>query len=603
MSRRSQVPQTPASSLRDPTTLHPNAPHHSWFTSPARSHANYGQGKELPLHLIQLILEHLDDAGDLARVTRTSRLFYYMTLPRLYEEVTLRSYSEIRYVDDRPMGFGGGSPFAMGLNSLVSRTYANYVQTFRVIGEWKEHDVEDYSKGRVPDNSMMLQIALRAALDKMQHLTTFAWELNTKPLHSVYEGLMHKSSLTTFILRCPSRRIPRPTSVVPPLPNLRTLIVYDIDPLCYPDNISVLLCAAQKLENLKLHWNPRIRETGEASVSLHAIFGRIMSARNPIPLKRFALYNLYAGNDAEGFDKVTNPDTLEEITLINTFGNKDPMTVFLDDTWRINHIPSIPQNLTMMRVDAPDKEHVRMLYLMRGLERLYIVSDTVSSVPTGAAPTPTSPSNPITPTVAMATNGAANSGILSANPSATNSPKITEHQCRSIASDYLAVIQSNHTTMRHLLLSDRWSLSASAIQRICQACPNLEQLGIACDPNPHETLRLVIKCCPKLFALRLLFRRDSDSMENSIDDVDDDVQKFMLSSELWRPEYKNLKYLGVAHYVWKIGSAIMPRKTVQAPNGEMQKVGPFRSIELADRKAVEGVEIWSMDSTAFVAKF
>jgi hypothetical protein len=63
----------------------------------------------------------------------------------------------------------------MGLNTLVSRNLADYIQSFRVVGEWREHDLEDYTKGRVPDNSMMLQIALRAALDKMKNLKVFAY--------------------------------------------------------------------------------------------------------------------------------------------------------------------------------------------------------------------------------------------------------------------------------------------------------------------------------------------------------------------------------------------------------------------------------------------
>lgn len=63
----------------------------------------------------------------------------------------------------------------MGLNTLVSRNFTDYVQTFRVAGEWREHDVDEYTKGRVPDNSMMLQVAMRAALDKMKNLTTFAY--------------------------------------------------------------------------------------------------------------------------------------------------------------------------------------------------------------------------------------------------------------------------------------------------------------------------------------------------------------------------------------------------------------------------------------------
>lgn len=35
------------------------APIHSWLTSPARSHPNAAQAKELPLHLIQLILTYV----------------------------------------------------------------------------------------------------------------------------------------------------------------------------------------------------------------------------------------------------------------------------------------------------------------------------------------------------------------------------------------------------------------------------------------------------------------------------------------------------------------------------------------------------------------
>ena len=98
-----------------------------------------------------------------------------MTLPRLYQEVTLRSYAETRYINGRPAGYGSGSPFAMGLNSLVSRNYTDYVERFRVVGEWREHDVDDYSKGLVPDNSMVLQVAMRAAMDKMKNLKSFAY--------------------------------------------------------------------------------------------------------------------------------------------------------------------------------------------------------------------------------------------------------------------------------------------------------------------------------------------------------------------------------------------------------------------------------------------
>lgn len=98
-----------------------------------------------------------------------------MALPRLYEHVTLHAYPEIRFVDGKPEGYGNGSPFAMGLNTLVSRNFSDYIRKFSVVGDWREHDVDFYKQGRVPDNSMVLQIAMRAALDRMKNLESFAY--------------------------------------------------------------------------------------------------------------------------------------------------------------------------------------------------------------------------------------------------------------------------------------------------------------------------------------------------------------------------------------------------------------------------------------------
>ncbi|KAF2475156.1 uncharacterized protein BDR25DRAFT_213858 [Lindgomyces ingoldianus] len=569
------------------------APHHGWLTSPARSHANVGQGSELPLHLIALILSHLDNVADLARITRTSRLFYYMTLPRLYEEVTLRSYSEIRYVNGRPEGYGNGSPFAMGLNTLVSRTFTDYVQTFRVIGDWREHDIEDYSKGRVPDNSMMLQVAMRAALDKMKNLQTFAWELNTKPMQTIYQGIMTKPSLTSLTLRCQTKRIPRPTALIPPLPNLKTLIVYDMDPLCYPDDISLLLLTSKKLENLMLHWSPRMRESGEESVNLMNYFGRCLAARYAVPAKRLALYNLYARNTGEGFENCLDASSGEEITVINCMGSSDPMTVFLDDTWRVNSNHKIPERLKMMRGDIVDKEHVTMLAKFHGLERLYLLSRRKTSRGSSTAATPTTPSVS-TPSNCTSTNGA----------------PFTEHQCKSLAGDYLAIIASNHRTMRHLLLLDNWQLSDGALLKLCQSCPDLEQLGFSSGVPPLGFLRQCLSLVPKLWALRVLIRPGSDLAEK-LDSIEFEMHQFALATELWRPEYKNLRYFGLGDkYTFKLGGVVFPPKGSQAniPDGQAnsmnaRKMGPIRVMRRIEREDVKHVEIWCMDSTEFEPKF
>ncbi|KAJ4354879.1 hypothetical protein N0V95_003413 [Ascochyta clinopodiicola] len=574
------------------------APIHTWFTSPARSHPNAAQAKELPLHLIQLILTHLDHVGDLARITRTSRLFYYMTLPRLYEHVTLRSHAEIRYIDGRPEGFGGGSPFSSGLNTLVSRTFAEYVQLFRVIGDWREHDVDDYKQGRVPDNSMVLQIAMRAALDRMKNLQAFAWELNTKPLTTVYQGLINKPTLTSLTLRCQTNRIPRPTTTIPALPNLKTLVMYDIDPLCYPDDISLVLASAKGLENLKLHWSPRMRENGEESINLMSMFARCVADKVSLPIRRFEMWNLYTRFFGDSNEEIFNPLTISELTIINSMGSSDPMTVFLDDTWRLQHRHPVQPNLKMIRMDTMDKEVVRMLREFKGLERLYIVSTKRTRG------TPKSDSTVATPT----TPSVATPGMTNGTTSAAGTPNMNEHQCRGVGGDFLAVVQANHRGMRHLLLSDLWRLTDEALYKICQTLPQLEQLGYSGDVSQFESLRQIVSLVPNLWAIRFLIRPGTEFAERI--DTTEDMHPFAIATEFWRPEYKNVKYIGLGErLVYKLGGVIYPPKGApEIPKGQensinARRAGPVRHIERVSRESVKWIEIWGMDSTEFEVSF
>ena len=98
-----------------------------------------------------------------------------MALPLLYKNVTLTSYDKIRYnTDDLPEGYGSASPFSMGLNAVVTRNVASLVRSFRLRGEWREDGLEEHARvGRVPDSSMMLNITVRAAVDKMASLESF----------------------------------------------------------------------------------------------------------------------------------------------------------------------------------------------------------------------------------------------------------------------------------------------------------------------------------------------------------------------------------------------------------------------------------------------
>jgi hypothetical protein len=61
----------------------------------------------------------------------------------------------------------------MALDGLVSRNIGAYVRDFRLVGAWKEVGFEEFEKGRVPDNTMMLNIVVKAALEKMEKLEAF----------------------------------------------------------------------------------------------------------------------------------------------------------------------------------------------------------------------------------------------------------------------------------------------------------------------------------------------------------------------------------------------------------------------------------------------
>lgn len=411
-----------------------------------------------------------------------------------------------------------------------------------------------------------------------------SWELSIAPLQTVYQGLALRHTLAALTIRCQGSRTPRPTTVVPPMPHLETLVVYDIDPLCYPDDFSLLILGSKKLQNLKLHWSPRMRDSGEESVNLLTVFGRCLAAQYTLSLKRVAIYNLYTRYQSEAVDNIIDHATLAEITAINSMGSSDPMTAFLDHSWRVNRNQPTHVNLKMFRTDNIDREVAAMLRHFTGLERLYLVSDrsrSHSSKTQSAATTPATPST-------VAPDGV---------------PAVTEHTCRTSASEHLAAIQTNHRTMRHLLLSDRWQLSDDAFFKLCQSCPNLEQLGLACLVPPLESLRQLMAMMPKLWALRFLVPPNTD-IADKMAVIDPEMRKFAIATEFWRPEYSNLKYLSMGDcHVYKLGEVYYPPNSngeiSQDPGNSMnaKRAGPIRKVEVISGEDMGHVEIWAMDTT------
>jgi hypothetical protein len=97
-----------------------------------------------------------------------------MTLPHLYKNLTLISYDKIYYREDCSTECGSASPFSMGLNAVVTRNVALLVRSITLRGEWREDGLKEHVRvGRMPDSLMMLNIAVRAAVDRMTGLESF----------------------------------------------------------------------------------------------------------------------------------------------------------------------------------------------------------------------------------------------------------------------------------------------------------------------------------------------------------------------------------------------------------------------------------------------
>ncbi|TKA53626.1 hypothetical protein B0A49_11975 [Cryomyces minteri] len=307
--------------------------------------------------------------------------------------------------------------------------------------------------------------------------------------------------------------------------------------------------------------------------TLHTYFGKCFAAQYQIPLKHIALQNFYGPNNSE-FDRIYDVKKLESVTLINSLGgaNGNPLTVYFDDTWNMTH-PDLSLSVKMMRSDAIGRPHVDLISRSSGLEELYLIdpknnlwSQSMSGTPATVEPSLATPS--FTP---------------------KQSPDFETHL---LGKDYLHAITSKQgSTMRHLLLSDQWSLSAEDLSLLVRSCPNLSQLGLAVEMNNPHFLRLLIPFLPKLFALRLLNHRNTWNADTDMDLVaaDDDAHICGIGRDSWQAGYRNLKWIGVGERVFELGNVCQ----MEGERGEIESRRQVRRVSLS---AVKHVEIWKLDA-------
>ncbi|KAI9736156.1 MAG: hypothetical protein M1834_001041 [Cirrosporium novae-zelandiae] len=435
----------------------------------------------------------------------------------------------------------------MGLNTLATRKSGDSLRTFKLCGEWRSGSLSgEYDNGGrgwggwgSGDGDMMLAIAVRAAIDRMPGLEKFSWELDTRLLPTVYAGLAVLPSLKSLSVKFPSSRIPHSMLMIPPFPNLRELKVTDIDPLCYPDDISTCLLGSKKLEDLKLHWSPRMRQEREITVHLMTYFGKCLAANYQPPLKRVSLQNLFTLL-LDDFHALMDERQIEELTVLNVTNDMYDHG-FMAGSWHPMYTDLIV-NVKMLRTDDIGVPILEGLSRIQGLERLYLInSKPISHMGAYPCPTGTSKSSPIQSSYNAPTppgTGPSNTSTGSQTPTMGSLP--------SLHNSFLDVITRIHgPTLKHLLLTSSISLTPTSIAHLVRCCPNLEQLALAVATDNANIFRILLPFLPNLSALRVLdCMNDVTGGFNDMFRMGEEVIVQVIGYITSGSEFSNLKYLG-----------------------------------------------------------
>ncbi|KAK5045536.1 hypothetical protein LTR84_009154 [Exophiala bonariae] len=572
----------------------------------------------LPLTTVAQIISYLDgDVASLARLCRTSRSLYYMTVPHLWRSVTLTSYTSIRYKDDVPEGFGSASPFSMGLNALVTRNVSNLVRSLRLMGDFGGSDQQENSKaGRISEYGMILNIAVSAALEKCTQVEDFRWNLDARIQPNVYSSLARLSNLQSLWLEFPRTRTPHPISDLPPLKNLRSFTMTNYDPLCHPDDISTLLLHGDKLSNVQMHFSPRMRDQGEPSVIFPHFFRRLVMAKKQLKIARLGVYNLLASMDAAVCMSVLDTTYCEDFTAINSFGfDEDAFTApsnatyFIDRTWLVPFEQIDKPKPKTLRVDQLHKRHALELQRAAGLEHLYLVN--ARHKPEGVNGYSQSHSTPNSAGASPYALSASGSGSGSGSRSSSRSTPTPNNSLRDLYMDNICNVCG--PSLKHLILPSRWPLHQTSLARLIRSAPNLTQLSAALMCSNMQVTRMLMPFLGKLYAIRLLSPTqegaEGDKLRCEFErfvsgDDEHHIQKF--SEELGgttasggKSEFPRLRYVGLGPKVWLIGGII--DETVVVPSGDEETKGAGeiryrRRVTRISESEVMDVEIWKMDS-------
>ena len=454
------------------------------------------------------------------------------------------------------------------------------------------------------------------------------WNLNIKMLSFNWDALAQKQTLRSVTIRCPSERVPSPIYNVPGMPNLKSLTITQMDPLCYPDNFQTLLHESLGLEHLKMHWSSRMRRERETSVNLNMYFGRIFASNTKLRLKSIAMQNLYCLGHEGNFLGMYNADSLEEMTAIDSTGGADDdgnMAFVAQPPKRLAPMPK----LRFLRGNKVSSSHCGRLAKMAPLQEYYLLSgrelkelETPSSSRAGSIASPGSQISAShrgslydgprsvdgTPqSIADTKSSPGSTGNPFSSGSTTGTAVSSDAPVIKLSRLYLDNVTRYHgRSLTRLLLLPQWRFTREELRQLTSSCVALRQLGIGVQDSSFETLQLIVPHMPHLWALRILDAPKewghSEDMHDSMD-AEDAWYEEKISDQTWQSGWDDLRWLGLGSLVFEL---LDPEKVRHRPGDDSGGVDSSEDEMDADSNrrrrvarrpltSVKEVEIWRMD--------
>ncbi|RPB01549.1 hypothetical protein L873DRAFT_1827146 [Choiromyces venosus 120613-1] len=327
---------------------------------------------QLPLDIVSSIISQIEAPADLARVSRSSRIHYFLTVPLLYRNVVLACRREERksHISLAQMG------------ALLKPGIAVCVQRLEVVNE------RPSGQDRRGEEHGVWAVAIVGIISGMTMLEEFLWNSESMMHPILYEALSRHPKLKGLRIIHPlSLHPPPPPSFAPPIA-FRNLKRIHLTGLGSRTTYDWSIVSMPVLEVFKASWR--------ISTRLSAIFPEHGPVRSPRVLKELHISNAVLDislrqcldllelqklslldcsvGESSSWDEILRA---EEPGVVNVGSPASILSAGSGSVVKQSPIPTVRHlKLKSLRINEAGKHWVNFLSSFAGLEELYILPST-----------------------------------------------------------------------------------------------------------------------------------------------------------------------------------------------------------------------------------